>query len=134
MAQELDLDLVEVAPAAKPPVCRLMDYGKYVYDRMKREREARRAQKTTDIKEIWMRPKTAEHDIQFKTKRIREFIADGDKVRVRIRFRGREAWHPDIAQELLMRIAREVADVASIEQMPTVEGQAMLMVLSPKRT
>lgn len=132
MAQELNLDLVEVAPAASPPVCRLMDYGKFLYARTKREREARRAQRTSDVKEIQLRPKTGEHDIQFKLKHIREFLSEGAKVRVRIRFRGRERSYPELARELLVRIAEEMADVSSIEQMPSMDGRTMIMLLSPK--
>jgi len=133
MAQQQEVDLVEVAPEASPPVCRLMDYGKYIYSRTKREREARKAQKAVEVKEIRLRPKTGEHDILFKIKRIRTFLGDGAKVRVRIWFRGREISHPDIGRELLTRIAEAVADISSVEQFPSIEGQTMYMVLSPKR-
>lgn len=128
----MELDLVEVGPGASPPVCRLMDYGKYLYKRTKREREARKAQKSTEVKEIRLRPKTAEHDIAFKTRHIRRFLEDGNKVRVRIRFRGREAWHPEIARDLLMDIAKDVEDEGAIEKMPAMEGRSMLMILGPK--
>lgn len=133
MAQQQEVDLVEVAPEASPPVCRLMDYGKYIYGRTKREREARKAQKAVEVKEIRLRPKTGEHDILFKIKRIRTFLGDGAKVRVRIWFRGREISHPDIGRELLTRIAEAVADISSVEQFPSIEGQTMYMLLSPKR-
>ncbi len=133
MAQQQEVDLVEVAPEASPPVCRLMDYGKYIYSRTKREREARKAQKAVEVKEIRLRPKTGEHDILFKIKRIRTFLGDGAKVRVRIWFRGREISHPDIGRELLTRIADAVADISSVEQFPSIEGQTMYMLLSPKR-
>jgi len=133
LAEEHELDLVEVGPGASPPVCRLMDYGKYLYTRTKREREARKSQKTSQVKEVQFRPKTAEHDIAFKIKRARKFLTDGDKVRARIRFRGRESWHPEIARDLLMRVAKEVEDLASIEQMPSLEGRSMLMILTPRR-
>lgn len=132
LAHERELDLVEVAPNAEPPVCRLMDYGKYVYERTKREREARKAQKLTEIKEVQFRPKTAEHDLNFKVRQIRKFLDDGAKVRVRMRFRGRETWHPEIARDILIRVANEVSDASSIEQMPAMEGHTMLMILTPK--
>jgi len=132
MAQQQEIDLVEVAPEASPPVCRLLDYGKYIYSRTKREREARKSQKAVEIKEIRLRPKTGEHDIRFKIKRIRDFLGDGAKVRVRIWFRGREISHSEIGRELLARIAEEVADVSSMEQIPSMEGQTMFMLLSSK--
>lgn len=131
MGEERDLDLVEVAPNATPPVCRLMDYGKFMYERSRREREARKAQKQVDIKEIRLRPKTAEHDVMVKTKRAREFIGEGARVRVRVRFRGREITHREIATQLLERIAEQMSDVAVVEQRPAMEGRTMLMVLAP---
>ena len=133
LADELQLDLVEVGPGAQPPVCRLMDYGKYLYTRTKREREARKAQRTSQVKEIQLRPKTAEHDINFKLRQARKFLEDGDKVRVRIRFRGREAWHPEIARDLLIRVSKDLDEVSSVEQIPSMEGRSMLMILGPKR-
>jgi translation initiation factor IF-3 len=131
MAEERDLDLVEVAPNATPPVCRLLDYGKFMYERSRREREARKAQKQTDIKEIRLRPKTAEHDVKFLTNRARQFIGEGAKVRVRVRFRGREITHRDIATKLLDRVAEQMSDVAVVEQRPAMEGRTMLMILAP---
>lgn len=133
LADELELDLVEVGPGANPPVCRMMDYGKYLYTRTKREREARKAQRTAEVKEIRLRPKTAEHDVNFKVKQIRKFLQNGSQVRVRIRFRGRESWHSDIGRDLLMQIAKDLSDESSIERMPSMMGRSMLMVLSPKR-
>ena len=133
LAEDLDLDLVEVGPGARPPVCRVMDYGKYLYTRTKREREAKKTQRVSQMKEIQLRPKTAEHDIAFKVKRARQFLSDGAKVRVRIRFRGRESWHPQIARDLLVRVSKELEDLSSIEQMPSMEGRSMLMILNPKR-
>lgn len=132
VARQRDLDLVEVAPNANPPVCRLIDYGKYIYERAKREREARKAQRSSVIKEVRLRPKTSEHDINFMIKRIRGFIADRNKVKVRVRFRGREITHPEIGRELLQRIAADLEDAAAIEQPPRMEGRSMLMILSPK--
>ncbi len=132
-ARTRGLDLVEVAPNANPPVCRLLDYGKYVYERARKEREARKAQraKMADIKEIRLRPKTGEHDIAYKCRDIRRFIQEGAKVKVRVRFRGREITHPEIGRELLDRIAAELEDVASVEQRPRMDGRSMLMILNP---
>ncbi len=131
MAEERGLDLVEIAPTANPPVCRLLDYSKYMYERARREREARKAQKQIEIKEIQVRPKTADHDVEVKLNRAREFLAEGAKVRVRVRFRGREIAHQDLALELLERLAAQMSDVAVVEQKPMLEGRALLMVLAP---
>lgn len=131
IAEREELDLVEVAPNARPPVCRLMDYGKYLYEKQKRERESRKAQKQIIVKEVQLRPKTDEHDIQVVLKRIRKFIEEDSKVRVRLRFRGREIAHPEVAREILERVANEVSDVASVESMPSFEGRTMIMVLAP---
>lgn len=132
IAEERGLDLVEVAPNANPPVCRLMDYGKFLYERTKKEREARRSQKVSEIKEIRVRPKIGEHDVDFKVKRMREFLAEGAKVKVRVRFRGREITHPEVARELLERIGDALSDTAVVEQPPLMEGNTMLMLLAPK--
>ncbi len=131
IAGEKDLDLVEVAPNATPPVCRLMDYGKYLYEKQKRERESRKAQKQIDVKEVRLRPKTDEHDIQVVLTKIRKFTKEGAKVRVRIRFRGREIYHPDVAQDLLKRVAGDVAEEVTVESMPAFDGKSMVMVLAP---
>jgi translation initiation factor IF-3 len=131
LAEERDVDLVEVAPNANPPVCRLLNYSKFIYERNRREREARKAQRQTEIKEIRLRPKTADHDIMVKENRARDFLEDGSKVRVRVRFRGREITHQDIARDLLHRIAQDMSDVAQVEQRPAMEGRTMLMILSP---
>lgn len=131
IAEEKDLDLVEVAPNARPPVCRLMDYGKYLYEKQKRERDARKAQKQIEVKEVRLRPKTDEHDIQVVLKKIRKFMGEGAKVRVRIRFRGREIAHPDVARNMMKRVAEDVSDVANVESMPSFEGRSMIMVLAP---
>ena len=125
------MDLVEVAPNANPPVCRLLDYGKFLYERARRERGARKAQKQVEIKEIRLRPKIAEHDVMVKTNRAREFLAEGAKVRMRVRFRGREITHQEIARALLDGIAQQMSDVAVVEQRPAMEGYTMLMVLAP---
>jgi translation initiation factor IF-3 len=131
MAQEADLDLVEVAPNADPPVCRVMDFGKFLYERTKKEREARKAQTKVEIKEIRLRPKTNEHHRGFKVRDARRWLEDGIKVKVRIRFRGREITYPEIALEDLKSIAEDLSDVGIIEQSPSLEGQSMLMVLAP---
>ena len=132
-AQEADLDLVEVSPNAEPPVCKVMDYGKFLYEKAKREREARKAQKQIEVKEIRLRPKTSEHHRSFKVRSARRWLLEGMKVKARIRFRGREFHYPEIAQELLASIAEELSDVAVVEQRPDMEGRTMLMVLAPKK-
>jgi translation initiation factor IF-3 len=131
LAEDRSLDLVEVAPNAEPPVAKLMDFGKYQYEKAKREREARKARKEIEVKEIRLRPKTGEHDLQFKIRRAREFLGAGAKVKVRIRFRGREITHPDVAQKQLARIAQELSDVSTVEQQPGFEGRTILMILAP---
>ena len=131
VAEENELDLVEVAPNANPPVCRLMDYGKYLYEKQKRERESRKAQKQIEIKEVRLRPKTDEHDIQVVLTKIRKFAKEGAKVRVRIRFRGREIYHPEVAQELMERVASEVSEVVAVEARPMLDGRSMVMLLNP---
>ena len=132
-AQEADLDLVEVAPNAEPPVCRVMDYGKFLYERTKKEREARKAQVKVEIKEIRLRPKTTDHHRGFKVRDARRWLESGKKVKVRIRFRGREITYPEIAIENLREIAEELSDVGVVEQKPSLEGNAMLMVLAPAK-
>lgn len=133
LAQERGLDLVEVAPNAVPPVCRLLDFGKFQYERAKREREARRAQKQIEVKEVRLRPKTGEHDIAFKLRDARRFLESGAKVKVRVRFRGREIMHLEVGRELLDRVAQELADIATIEQPPALEGPSLLMILAPNQ-
>lgn len=133
IALQRQIDLVEVAPQAEPPVCRLLNYGKFLYERSKKEREARKAQKQIEVKEIRLRPKTGEHDIAYKLRDARRFLQKGAKVKVRIRFRGREITHPDLARELLDRVAQELSDVAVIEQEGHIEGTTMLMILAPAR-
>jgi translation initiation factor IF-3 len=131
IAREADLDLVEVAPNADPPVCRVMDFGKFIYERTKKEREARKAQTKIEIKEIRLRPKTNEHHRSLKLRDARKWLQDGMKVKVRIRFRGREITYPEIALEDLKAVAEELADLAVVEQAPALEGRTMLMVLAP---
>ena len=131
MAREAELDLVEVAPAADPPVCRIMDFGKFVYERAKKEREARKAQTKIEVKEIRLRPKTNEHHREFKVRDARRWLMDGNKVKVRIRFRGREIDYLDIALTDLKEVAEALSDVGIVEQAPALEGRTMLMVLAP---
>ena len=131
MAHEAELDLVEVAPNAKPPVCRVMDIGKFIYERSKKEREARRSQTKIEVKEIRLRPKTNEHHRNIKVRNARRWLTNGMKVKVRIRFRGREITYPEIALEDLKQVAEDLSDIAIIEQRPALEGRTMLMVLAP---
>lgn len=133
IALEEGTDLVEVAPGADPPVCRLMDYGKFLYEAQKREKDARKTQTKVEIKEIRLRPKTGDHDISYKLKRARTFLERGAKVRVRLRFRGREVTHPEVAIDLMARIAEELKDVSIIEKRPAKEGMTMLMILAPNK-
>jgi translation initiation factor IF-3 len=131
IAREAELDLVEVAAAADPPVCRVMDFGKFIYERTKKEREARKAQTKIEVKEIRLRPKTNEHHRDLKVRDARRWLDAGMKVKVRIRFRGREITYPEIALNDLKEIAEELSDVALVEQTPALEGRTMLMVLAP---
>ncbi len=133
IARERQIDLVEVAPQAEPPVCRLLNYGKFLYERAKKEREARKAQKQIEVKEIRLRPRTGEHDIEYKLRGARRFLAKGFKVKVRVRFRGREVTHPELAKEMLDLVAARLGDVAVVEQEGHLEGSTMLMVLAPAR-
>ena len=133
IAHERELDLVEVSPAANPPVARVMDYGKFLYQQAKRERESRKAQKQVEVKEIRLRPKTTEHHKSFKMRDARGWLEDGMKVKVRIRFRGREITYPEIARQQLADIAKELSDVAVVEQRPNMEGRTMLMILAPTK-
>ncbi|MCC7128926.1 MAG: translation initiation factor IF-3 [Anaerolineae bacterium UTCFX2] len=134
IAKDADLDLVEVAPAADPPVCRVMDFGKFIYERTKKEREAKKAQTKIEVKEIRLRPKTNEHHRDLKVRSARRWLQDGMKVKVRIRFRGREISYPEIALNDLKEVAEDLADIAIIEQVPALEGRTMLMVLAPGKT
>jgi translation initiation factor IF-3 len=133
MAREADLDLVEVAPNSAPPVCRIMDFGKFLYEREKKDREARKAQTKIEVKEIRLRPKTTDHHRDFKVDDARRWLEHNLKVRVTIRFRGREITYPEIALEDLREIAQELADVATVEQAPAIEGRAMSMMLAPAK-
>jgi len=133
MAREADLDLVEVAPNSVPPVCRIMDFGKFLYEREKKDREARKAQTKVEVKEIRLRPKTTGHHRDFKVDDARRWLEHNMKVRVTIRFRGREITYPEIALEDLREIAHALADVGTVEQAPAIEGRAMSMMLVPTK-
>lgn len=131
IARESEKDLVEVSPNANPPVCRILNFGKFLYEKSKKDKEARKAQKTIEVKEIRLRPKTTDHHRSFKVRAARGWIQEGMKVKVRIKFRGREITYPQIARLELMQVAEELADVAMVEVMPDMEGRTMLMVLAP---
>lgn len=131
LARTNSLDLVEVSPTAAPPVCRLLDYGKYKYEQTRKEREARKTQKTQALKEIRLRPKIGEHDLEFKTKLIQNFLNDGDKVKVTVNFRGRENAHPELGRVALDAVVSRLEGNGSVERAPLLEGRSMTMILSP---
>ncbi len=132
LAEEAHLDLVEIAPQASPPVCRVMDYGKFKYQQSKKQQEARRRQTTIQVKEIKVRPKIEEHDMGFKLKNSRRFLAEGDKVKISVIFRGREIAHPDRGYRILAQMAEALADVGGVEQAPRLEGRNLSMIVTPK--
>jgi translation initiation factor IF-3 len=134
MAQQAELDLVEVAPNSTPPVCRIMDFGKFLYEKEKKEREARKSQTKVEVKEIRLRPKTTGHHRDFKVDDARRWLEHNMKVRVTVRFRGREITYPEIALEDLREIAQSLSDVAAVEQPPAIEGRAMSMMLVPSKS
>ena len=131
MARERNMDLVEVSPNADPPVCRIMDYGKFLYEQSKRERKARKAQKSVEVKEIRLSPKIGDHDVEFRVRDAHRWLEQGCKVKVRVRFRGREITYPEIGMGMLQDVAERLSDVATIESPPRMEGRSMLMILSP---
>lgn len=131
-AQESKLDLVNVAPQAKPPVCRIMDYGKFRYEQSKREKEARKNQKVINVKELRMSPTTEEHDQQVRIKRAKEFLNDGDKVKISIRFKGRQITHTELAEKILEDFAEKLSDIATVEKKAKLEGRNMTILLAPK--
>ena len=132
MAHEAGLDLVEVSPNADPPVCKILDYGKFKYEEQKKANEARKKQKTIDVKEIKMRPGIDVHDYEVKMRNVRRFLDDGDKVKVTIRFRGREMAHQDLGLKVLNRVRSELEELVKVEQFPHLEGRLMTMVVAPK--
>ena len=133
LAQEAGLDLVEISPNAVPPVCKIMDLGKFKYEQQKREAEARKKQKTIDVKEIKFRPGTDTHDYDVKMKNVMKFLDDGDKVKVTLRFRGREMAHPELGMKLLNKVQTDFDEVAKVEFSPKMEGRQMIMMLAPKK-
>jgi len=133
LAEEADIDLVEIAPNASPPVCRLMDYGKFKYQEQKRQAEARARQKVIHIKEVKFRPVTDDGDYQVKLRNLRRFLGEGDKAKVTLRFRGREMAHQELGMRVLERVRDDLADVAQVEAMPKLEGRQMIMVIAPRK-
>lgn len=132
LAREKSLDLVNIAPQAKPPVCRIMDFGKYKFEQSKREKEARKRQKTTSVKEVKMRPNIETHDFQVKVRNAQRFLEGGDKVKVSVIFRGREITHPELGRALCLKLADELQQTGAVEREPRIEGRNMVMILSPK--
>jgi len=133
-AARFNLDLVEVSPHSDPPVCRIMDFGKFKYEQSKRERDARKKQKGVDVKELRLRPKIDTHDFEVKMRSARKFLEDGDKVKVTVRFRGREIVHQELAREKLLNMAQDLADAGVVEREPVMEGRQLVMILSPRKT
>lgn len=133
LAQEKGLDLVEVAPMAKPPVCRILDYGKYLYQQSKKQQEAKKHQKMVQVKEVKFRPKIDQHDYEFKKKHAIRFLEDENKVKATVMFRGREITHPEIGREILKQLAEELVEYAIIERGSKLEGYTMSMILAPKK-
>jgi translation initiation factor IF-3 len=133
VAKERGYDIVEVAPQISPPVCRLLDYGKFKYEQTKKERDARKKQKLIVLREVRFRPKIGEHDIQFKLRTVQKLLEEGDKVKVAMLFRGREITHPELGRDLLDRVAREMVDNAVVEKPPTLDGKRMIMILAPAK-
>ena len=131
MADEAGLDLVEISPNANPPVCKIMDYGKFKYEQQKRESEARKKQKIIEVKEVKFRPNTDTHDYEVKMRNVFKFLENGDKVKVTLRFRGREMAHQNLGRELLERVAEDTKDVGKVENMPKMEGRQMIMMIGP---
>jgi translation initiation factor IF-3 len=133
LAEERGLDLVEVAPGAKPPVCRIIDYGRYRYEQRKRAQEAKKHQKTVQVKEVKFRPKIDEHDFEFKKNHCIRFLKEENKVKATVMFRGREVTHAEIGEQILRRLFEELNDLASVEREPKLEGRTMTMILCPKK-
>jgi translation initiation factor IF-3 len=131
IAREHNIDLVEVAATAIPPVCRLLDYGKYRYEQARKEREARRSQKVALLREVRLRPKIGDHDFEAKARSVKKLLGGGDKVKVTVMFRGREITHPEIGWRLLQRMSESLTEVASVERQPVIDGKRMITILSP---
>lgn len=133
LANSKNLDLVKIAPQAVPPVCKIMDYGKYLFELAKKEKEARKNQKVISVKEVWIKPNIEEHDFRFKVKNAYKFLKDGDKVKVSVRFRGREMNYTALGEQVLQKFADEIVDVGTVERKPKLEGRSMIMILNPKQ-
>jgi translation initiation factor IF-3 len=133
LATTKNLDLVKIAPQAVPPVCKIMDYGKYLFEVAKKEKEARKNQKVTNIKEVWIKPTIEEHDFATKAKNAYKFLKDGDKVKVSVRFRGREMNYTSLGEQVLTKFAEAVTEVGTVERKPKLEGRSMIMILNPKQ-
>lgn len=133
IAEQFKLDLVEVAPNAKPPVCKIIDFGKFMYEKKKKEKEAKKKQHTIQVKELRFRPQTDDHDLEFKTRHAREFLEGGDKVKATVQFRGRDMLYTEQGKELLQNLAEELEDVSKIESNPAMEGRRMIMILAPEK-
>lgn len=132
IADERKLDLVKIAPTAKPPVCRIMDYGKYKFDQAKKEKEARKKQKTVDVKELRLSPSIDTHDVQVKVKKANEFLKGGDKVKISIRFRGREIGHSKVGMQIMEDFAKATEEFGTVDKQPKMEGKSLVMFLAPK--
>jgi len=133
MAEGVGLDLVEISPNAAPPVCKIMDFGKYKYEQQKKAAEAKKRQKTTELKEVKFRPNIDSHDYDVKMRSVTKFLEEGDKVKITLRFRGREMAHQEIGRELLQKIGGDISEMGKVESMPRMEGRQMTMVISPAR-
>ncbi len=133
IAASFSLDLVEIAPDATPPVCKIIDFGKFMYEKKKKEKEAKKKQHTMQVKELRFRPNTDDHDLEFKTRHARGFLNDGDKVKATVQFRGRDMLFTEKGSELLENLAEELSDIAEIESKPTMEGRRMIMILTPSK-
>lgn len=134
IAESFNLDLVEVAPGAKPPVCKVIDYGKFMYEKKKKEKEAKKKQHTITVKELRFRPNTDDHDLEFKTRHAREFLEAGDKVKATVQFRGRDMLYTEKGELLLLQLAKNLEDIAKIESAPNMEGRRMIMMLTPSKS
>lgn len=132
-AAEAEMDLVEVSPTAEPPVCRIMDYGKFLFEENKKRHAAKKKQKQTQVKEVKFRPGTEEGDYQVKLRNLKRFLENGDKAKITVRFRGREMAHQELGQQLLKRLEADLAELATVEQFPKMEGRQMVMVMAPKK-
>lgn len=133
LANSKNLDLVKIAPQAAPPVCKVMDYGKYMFELAKKEKEARKNQRVIEIKEVWIKPNIEDHDFSFKAKNAYKFLKDGDKVKVSVRFRGREMNYTALGEQVLNKFAEAMVDVGTVERKPKLEGRSMIMILNPKQ-